>query len=289
MKAIILAGGLPSTISDVKSGIPKPMAEIGGRPLLWHIMKLYSHYGFREFIVCGGYKVNIIKEYFKDFYIYQSDITVDLSSNEITIHNKRTEDWKVTVVDTGVEATTSERILQVKEYVKGEDFFVTYGDCLSDMDLQEMLRIHQERKSFITMAVAKPTGRHSVLSIGAGDVLLSKRVAWCNNSAETENIKSDNVIQTTQASEGQAGTPKSTCDCDAAWVNASCYIFSEQALESLTGEELNEVYMEKMAEKEQVHIYRHEGFWRPVETMRDSVALEEMWEANEAPWKVWEK
>ena len=257
MKAIILAGGLPSTISDVKSGIPKPMAEIGGRPLIWHIMKLYSHYGFREFIVCGGYKVNIIKEYFKDFYIYQSDITVDLASNEITIHNKRTEDWKVTVVDTGVEATTSERILQVQEYVQGEDFFVTYGDCLSDMDLAEMLRLHKERKSFITMAVAKPTGRHSVLSIGDGDVLLGKR--------------SGNLS-------GQ----------DAAWVNASCYIFSDKALESLSGEELNEVYMEKMAEKEQVHIYRHEGFWRPVETMRDSVALEEMWEAANAPWKVWE-
>ena len=257
MKAIILAGGLPSTISDVKSGIPKPMAEIGGRPLIWHIMKLYSHYGFREFIVCGGYKVNIIKEYFKDFYIYQSDITVDLASNEITIHNKRTEDWKVTVVDTGVEATTSERILQVKEYVQGEDFFVTYGDCLSDMDLEEMLRLHKERKSFITMAVAKPTGRHSVLSIGEGDVLLSKRNA---NPSKQDN----------------------------AWVNASCYIFSDKALESLSGEELNEVYMEKMAEKEQVHIYRHEGFWRPVETMRDSVALEEMWEAANAPWKVWE-
>lgn len=257
MKAIILAGGLPSTISDVKSGIPKPMAEIGGRPLLWHIMKLYSHYGFREFIVCGGYKVNIIKEYFKDFYIYQSDITVDLASNEITIHNKRTEDWKVTVVDTGMEATTSERILQVKEYVQGEDFFVTYGDCLSDMDLAEMLRLHKERKSFITMAVAKPTGRHSVLSIGDGDVLLGKR--------------SGNLSRQ-----------------DAAWVNASCYIFSDKALESLSGEELNEVYMEKTAEKEQVHIYRHEGFWRPVETMRDSVALEEMWEETKAPWKVWE-
>ena len=239
MKAIILAGGLPSTISDVKSGIPKPMAEIGGRPLIWHIMKLYSHYGFREFSVCGGYKVNIIKEYFKDFYIYQSDITVDLASNEITIHNKRTEDWKVTVVDTGVEATTSERILQVQEYVQGEDFFVTYGDCLSDMDLAEMLRLHKERKSFITMAVAKPTGRHSVLSIGDGDVLLGKR--------------SGNLS-------GQ----------DAAWVNASCYIFSDKALESLSGEELNEVYMEKMAEKEQVHIYRHEGFgvlWKPCVTV----------------------
>ncbi len=255
MKAIILAGGLPSTISDVKSGIPKPMAEIGGRPLLWHIMKLYSHYGFREFIICGGYKVNIIKEYFKDFYIYQSDITVDLASNEITIHNKRTEDWKVTIVDTGVEATTSERILQVKEYVKGEDFFVTYGDCLSDMNLAEMLRCHKERKSFITMAVAKPTGRHSFLSIGEDDVLMG------NHNAKV---------------------------ADAAWVNASCYIFSDKAIESLSGEELNEVYMKKMAEKEPVHIYRHEGFWRPVETMRDSVALENMWEYNEAPWKVWE-
>lgn len=257
MKAIILAGGLPSTISDVKSGIPKPMAEIGGRPLLWHIMKLYSHYGFREFIVCGGYKVNIIKEYFKDFYIYQSDITVDLASNEITIHNKRTEDWKVTVVDTGVEATTSERILQVKEYVKGEDFFVTYGDCLSDMNLAEMLKCHKERNSFITMAVAKPTGRHSFLTIGEDDVLMGSHKA-------------------------------KDSEADVAWVNASCYIFSEKALDSLSGEELNEVYMKKMAEKEPVHIYRHEGFWRPVETMRDSVALENMWEAMKAPWKVWE-
>ncbi len=275
MKAIILAGGLPSTISDVKSGIPKPMAEIGGRPLLWHIMKLYSHYGFREFIVCGGYKVNIIKEYFKDFYIYQSDITVDLSSNEITIHNKRTEDWKVTVVDTGVEATTSERILRVKEYVKGEDFFVTYGDCLSDMDLAEMLKCHKERNSFITMAVAKPTGRHSVLSIGDGDVLLCKR----NRNLTGTVVDDDNHVVAIKGQDTKQ---------DSAWVNASCYIFSDKALESLSGEELNEAYMEKMAEKEQVHIYRHEGFWRPVETMRDSVALEEMWEAEMAPWKVWE-
>lgn len=256
MKAIILAGGLPSTISDVKNGIPKPMAEIGGRPLLWHIMKLYAHYGFREFIVCGGYKVNIIKEYFKDYYIYQSDITVDLASNEIIIHNKRTEDWKVTVVDTGVEATTSERILQVKEFVKGEAFFVTYGDCLADLDLTEMVRFHQEKDAFITMAVARPTGRHSVLSIREDDVLMSK--------SETQQEKNN------------------------AWVNASCYIFSDKALESLSGEELNETFMKKMAEKEQIQIYRHEGFWRPVETMRDSVALEAMWEGGSAPWKVWE-
>ena len=258
MKVIILAGGLPSTISDVKSGIPKPMAEIGGRPLLWHIMKLYSHYGFREFIICGGYKVNIIKEYFKDFYIYQSDITVDLASNEITIHNKRTEDWKVTVVDTGVEATTSQRILQVKEYVKDEDFFVTYGDCLSDMNFNEMLQLHREKDAFLTMAVARPTGRHSVLNIGIGDVLLGKGTA--------KNIGNDD-----------------------AWVNASCYLFSAAVMDALSGEELNESFMEKMAEQKQVQIYRHGGFWRPVETMRDSVALEEMWEEGSAPWKVWER
>ena len=256
MKAIILAGGLPSTISDVKSGIPKPMAEIGGRPLLWHIMKLYSHYGFREFIVCGGYKVNIIKEYFKDFYIYQSDITVDLASNEITIHNKRTEDWKVTVVDTGLEVSTGERIRQVKEFVKGEDFFVTYGDCLSDLNLEEMFRVHKERNSFLTMAVAKPTGRHSVLSIREDDVL----------------------------SDGQ-NVPLGE---DGAWVNASCYIFSDKVLGTLPNVELNETFMKKLAAKEKVHIYRHHGFWRPVETMRDSVALETMWEEGDAPWKVWE-
>lgn len=262
MKAVILAGGLPSTISDVKSGIPKPMAEIGGRPLLWHIMKLYSHYGFREFIICGGYKVNIIKDYFKDFYIYQSDITVDLSSNEITIHNKRTEDWKVTVVDTGLEATTSERILQVKDFVKDEDFFVTYGDCLSNMDLGRMAEIHKERNSFLTMAVANPTGRHSVLSIREDDVLVSK---------QGSNLENDKAYVENKA-----------------WVNASCYIFSAKAVDALSGEELNEAFMEKMAERERIHIYRHEGFWSPVETMRESVSLEEMWEEGRAPWKVWE-
>ena len=257
MKAIILAGGLPSTISDVKSGIPKPMAEIGGRPLLWHIMKLYAYYGFREFIICGGYKVNLIKEYFKDFYIYQSDITVDLSNNEITIHNKRTEDWKVTVVDTGVEATTGERIRQVKEYIQGEDFFVTYGDCLSDLNLKKMLEVHSKKHSFLTMAVARPTGRHSVLAIGEDDLLKSK------------------------VKDGNTGYQN-------AWVNATCYIFSPNAVDALSDEELNEVFMTKMAESEKVNIYRHEGFWRPVETMRDSVALEEMWEEGSAPWKVWE-
>ena len=257
MKVIILAGGLPSTISDVKNGIPKPMAEIGGRPLLWHIMKQYAHYGFSEFIVCGGYKVNIIKEYFKDFYIYQSDITVDLASNEIIVHHKRTEDWKVTVVDTGLESTTSQRILQVKDFVKDEPFFVTYGDCLSDIDMWQMAQLHKEKDSFITMAVAKPTGRHSFLSIGEDDVLLGKKEAELSAAEQ-------------------------------AWVNASCYIFSVNAVEALSGEELNEAFMKKTAEKEKVHTYRHHGFWRPVETMRDSVALETLWEDGKAPWKVWE-
>ncbi len=257
MKVIILAGGLPSTISDVKNGIPKPMAEIGGRPLLWHIMKQYAYYGFHEFIVCGGYKVNIIKEYFKDFYIYQSDITVDLASNDIIIHNKRTEDWKVTVVDTGLESTTSERILQVKDYVKGEDFFVTYGDCLSNIEFSEMVKLHREKDSFITMAVAKPTGRHSFLSIGEDDVLRGQANAGENDEQQ-------------------------------AWVNASCYIFSANAVEALSGEELNEAFMKKTAGLKKVQTYRHHGFWRPVETMRDSVALETMWEEGSAPWKVWE-
>ncbi len=278
MKALILAGGLPSTISDVKSGIPKPMAEIGGRPLLWHIMKLYSFYGFREFIVCGGYKVNLIKEYFKDFYIYQSDITVDLASNEITIHNKRTEDWKVTVVDTGLDATTSERILQVKDYIKGEDFFVTYGDCLSNLDLEQMLKLHKEKKSFITMAVARPTGRHSVLSI-KNDMLLS---TFEKSGNEKEMISSDGVQQAHLKADVYR---ENTAD---AWVNASCYIFSDKVMDALSGEELNETFMEKMAQKEQVHIYKHDGFWSPVETMRESVALEELWEEGIAPWKVWE-
>lgn len=253
MKVIILAGGLPSTISDEKNGIPKPMAEIGGRPILWHIMKLYSYYGYNEFIICGGYRVEMIKDYFQNFYIYQSDITIDLQTNEITIHRKKTEDWRVTVIDTGLESSTAERIRQVESYIDTDDFIVTYGDCISNLEVPNPVSIHLNHKPLATMVVAKPTGRHSVLSIDEESGLL--------NRVDTNG--------------GDA------------WVNASCYVFSRRIFSELGKGELNEQFMEKVAAKEQILTYKHHGFWSPVETRRDSYALECMWEAQKAPWKVW--
>ena len=158
MKVIILAGGLPSTLIEEDEKMPKPMAEIGGRPMLWHIMKQFSYFGYNDFIICTGYKGNVIKDYFMNFYIYQSDITVDLRSNEVQVHRKQTEDWNVSIIDTGKDASVMERLLQAGEYTQGEPVFVAYGDCLSDIDVNKLLEHHKGQGALATFAVAHPTG-----------------------------------------------------------------------------------------------------------------------------------
>lgn len=186
MKAVILAGGTRSTISNEQQGIPKPMVEIGGKPLLWHIMKSFSAYGISEFIVCGGYKVDLIKEYFMDFYIYQSDITVDLQNNTVQIHKNRTEDWKVTVVDTGLYSATGLRVARIENYIEDDIFFVTNGDCLSDIDIRDMLAYHEKQGKRATMAVARPTGRNEALRIADDGCVMGNKDgeresrAWTN-------------------------------------------------------------------------------------------------------------
>ena len=167
MKVVILAGGQRSTIRNEQEGIPKPMAEIGGKPMLWHIMKSFSAYGLNEFIICGGYKVDMIKEYFMDYYIYQADITVDLLTNTIEIHKNRTEDWKVTVVDTGLYSATGQRVARIREYIEEDTFLVVSGDCLFDIDVNRMIDHHKEQGRIATMAVARPTGRNEALDIDA--------------------------------------------------------------------------------------------------------------------------
>ena len=166
MKVVILAGGMQSSISNEMEGIPKPMVDIGGKPLIWHIMKHFSQYGFTEFIVCGGYKVNKIKEYFMDFYIYESDITVDLQTNTVEIHKNKTEDWKVTVVDTGLFSATGQRVRMIENYVDG-DFIVTYGDCLSDIDICRLVEYHCNEGKVATITMVKPSGRDELLPIDA--------------------------------------------------------------------------------------------------------------------------
>lgn len=261
MKVVILAGGLPSTISMENEKIPKPMVEIGGRPLLWHIMKHFSAYGLKEFIVCGGYRVDLIKEYFTDFYIYESDITVDLEKNTLEIHKKRTEDWKVTVVDTGLDASPGQRIRAVKDYLCGktEDrtdddaFLVTYGDCLSDVNMTELIRSYKRNAKLVTLVMAKPQGRKQLLTIDNNELL------------DYENL--------------------SPMVADAAWVNADCFVMDREVFKYLDGEcNLEEQVFRALSGMGQVGTYRHRNYWTTLETKRDLVEAERLWNEGRAPW-----
>lgn len=252
MKVVILAGGTRSTISNEQEGIPKPMAEIGGKPLLWHIMKSFSAYGYNEFIICGGYRVNMIKEYFMDYYIYQSDITVDLQNNKVEIHKNRTEDWKVTVVDTGLYCATSQRVAQIQNYVEEENFIVTYGDCLSDIDVSKMYEQHVRQGKVATMALARPTGRNKSLEISAEGYVVGSQYS---------------------AEENQA------------WTNACLFVLNKKIFNILNGHyELDNLLINYLADDKQIATYKHKGFWTPVETYRDRVNMENLWNAGVAPW-----
>lgn len=256
MKVIILAGGLPSTLIEEDEKMPKPMAEIGGRPLLWHIMKQYAHYGYSDFVICTGYKGEVIKDYFMNFYIYQSDITVDLQTNEVQIHRKQTEDWQVSVIDTGLNSSILERLMMVKDYAKDEAVLVAYGDCLSDIDIQKMEDKHKSSDSIATFAVAHPTGRNETLSID-------------------ENGRYQGVQQYKRAQK--------------AWVNACSMILEPEAFQYFASNSSNRALnlMERLAQEKPVQTYQHEGFWTPVETVRDKTLMEALWSRKEAPWKVW--
>ena len=177
MRIVILAGGMQSTVVDESEGLPKPMATIGDKPILWHIMKNFATQGFYDFIICGGYKVNLIKEYFMDYYIYQSDITVDLETNSVEIHKKKTENWNVTVVDTGINTAPGARVKQVREYIGEEDFIVVHGDCLSDIKISELIDTHNKQQRVATLAVARPTGRSEVLPIHSDGLLMADQVS----------------------------------------------------------------------------------------------------------------
>ncbi len=252
MKVVILAGGTRSTISNEQQGIPKPMVEIGGKPLLWHIMKSYSAHGFNEFVICGGYKVDLIKEYFMDFYIYQSDITVDLQANTIQVHKNRTEDWKVTVVDTGLYSATGHRVAQIQNYITEKTFIVTNGDCLSDINITDMIAYHEIQGKKATMAVARPTGRNEALQIAED----GRIVRDANNTRESQ-----------------------------AWTNACLYVLEKKVFGSLNGNySLESLLTDNLAEDGQLITYKHNGFWTPVETYRDRVNMENLWNAGVAPW-----
>lgn len=253
MKVVILAGGMQSTLNDEREGIPKPMLDLGGRPLLWHIMKQFSKHGFKEFIVCGGYHVDMIKEYFQDFYIYESDITVNLADNTVEVHKKKTEDWKVTVVDTGLFSSTGQRVGMIEKYVGGDTFLVTYGDCLSDINFSALLECHCKNGKDATMAMTKPTGRSRLLPINSDGFL--KYTA----DAMTEN--------------------------DTAWINADCFVFERNVFRYLQGNyNLEQQLIPMLSARNELAVYRHYGYWAAIETKRDFVAAESLWNAGMAPW-----
>lgn len=253
MKVVILAGGMQSTLNNENEGIPKPMIDIGGKPLLWHIMKHFSEYGLNEFIICGGYRVDMIKEYFMDYYIYASDITVDLSTNTIEVHKEKTEDWKVTVVDTGLFAATGQRVSLIKKYIEGENFIVTYGDCLSDIDMQKLIEIHNMSGKIATIAMAKPSGRNQLLPID-----------------DEGKIRYEQI---------------DTISGETAWVNADCFVFCRKVFDYLDGNyDLEKQLFIRLSQEKQMASYQHKGYWTTIETKRDLCAAENLWNAEMAPW-----
>lgn len=253
MKVVILAGGYQSTLSNEREGIPKPMVEIGGKPLLWHIMKQFAQHGFNEFIVCGGYRVDMIKEYFKDFYIYESDITVDLATNTIEVHRNKTENWIVTVVDTGLYATTGKRVSLIEKYITEDSFLVSYGDCLFDIDIPVLLEYHDKSGKEATLVMAKPNGRNKLLPIDeSGEIKF--------NEPEIAN--------------GEVG-----------WINADCFVFSRKVFSYLQGNyDLEQQLFVRLSERDELAVYKHSGFWTAVETKRDLTYVENLWSAGLAPW-----
>lgn len=257
MKVVILAGGKGTRISEESRLKPKPMVEIGGRPILWHIMKTYSFYGYNEFIICCGYKGQLIKEYFIHYYMHQSDITFSLGSGQMAIHESHAEPWKVTLANTGLNTLTAGRVLKVKEYITEDEFLLTYGDGVSDVNINALIDVHHKHGKIATITATQPAGRFGALKI----------------SGKT----------------GQVLDFKEKARTDQTWVNAGFMVLSRKIFDYLgDGSEMLEAGpLEAIVQAGQMASYRHEGFWSPMDTLRDREYLEELWKTGRAPWKVW--
>lgn len=251
-----MAGGLGTRISEETSIKPKPMVEIGGKPILWHIMKIYSSYGVNDFIICLGYKGYIIKEYFANYFLHTSDVTFDFSNNnEMTIHQNFAEPWRITLVDTGNETMTGGRLKRVSAYLDGEDFCFTYGDGLTDVDIQASISFHKQQQGLATLMAAQPPGRFGALAM--------------------EDFKVNSFQE----------KPKG----DGGWINAGFFVLSPGVIDYIQGDSIsweNEP-LNQLADEGRLFAYLHKGFWHPMDTLRDKKYLEELWLSGEAPWKVW--
>ena len=256
MKAVILAGGFGTRISEETQLKPKPLIEIGGMPLLWHIMKIFSQHGINDFVICCGYKGYMIKEYFANYSLHKSNITFDLKANSTHVHSSDVEPWKITLVDTGLNTMTGGRLKRVREFLDDEPFCFTYGDGLSDINLKELIEFHENQKTLATVTAVRPPGRFGAMAI------------------------SDNRV--TKFQEKPEG--------DGDWINGGFFILEPKIFDYLTDDKTiwEREPLEKLSEDNQLSAYKHSGFWQPVDTIRDKNHLEELWKLNKAPWKKWE-
>jgi len=257
MKVVILAGGLGTRISEESHLVPKPMIGIGGRPILWHIMKYYSSFGYNEFIVCCGYKQHVIKEFFADYYMHMSDITFDFTQgNRMVVHSNTTEPWKVTLIDTGLHTMTGGRIKRVREHIGNETFMLTYGDGVSDVDIKELVNFHKSHGRMATMTAIQPGGRFGMIDISDDQCIKNFR----EKSKE-----------------------------DGGWINGGFMVLSPEVIDYIEGDEttFEREPLETIASEGQLKAFKHGGFWQCMDTMRDKEFLEEIWAKGNAPWKVW--
>lgn len=256
MKAVILAGGLGTRLSEETVVKPKPMVQIGNYPMLWHIMKIYSAHGIHDFIICAGYRGYMIKEYFANYFLHQSDVTFDMKDNRMEVHEKRSEPWRVTIVDTGDDSMTGGRLKRVRRYLEEGPFCMTYGDGVGDVDIRGSIAFHRAHGKLATLTAVQPSGRFGALNL-AGE---------------------NQVVSFQEKPRG-----------DGAWINGGFFVLDPQVLDYIEGDATiwERAPMERLAAEGQMMAFKHEGFWQPMDTLRDKQRLEELWESGRAPWRVW--
>ena len=255
MKAVLLAGGLGTRISEETHLKPKPMIEIGGKPLLWHVMKIYSAHGINDFVICAGYKGYVIKEYFANYFLHMSDVTFDMKEHRMEVHHRRSEPWRVTIVDTGEATMTGGRLKRVGEYLGEETFCFTYGDGLSDVNISKLVAFHKSEGRQATLTGVQPPGRYGALGIRGSSI---------------ESFQ-----------EKPAG--------DGGWINGGFFVLESSVIDLIAGDATmwEREPLEKLAATAQLGVYKHDGFWQPMDTLREKVRLEELWASGNAPWKKW--
>jgi glucose-1-phosphate cytidylyltransferase len=264
VKVVILAGGLGTRLSEETAMKPKPMVDIGERPVLWHIMKTYSYYGFNDFLICLGYKGYVIKEYFSNYFLHMCDVTFDMCDNSMEIHQSAAEPWRVTLVDTGTETQTGGRLKRVADYVRNDTFMLTYGDGVADVDIGKLVEFHRAHGKLATVTAVQPLGRFGSLQI--------------DEEADEGGARFSAVRSFQEKPEG-----------DGAWVNGGFFVLEPPVLERIAGDQMpfERDPLESLAADDQLCAYRHRGFWQPMDTLRDLRSLEALWDSGDAPWAVW--